>query len=119
MDFEAVYKVVTQTVIVVGWIGGAVWLSVHHHLGRHSDEGWIAAIIILPIVAGMVWPAAPFIGFFYLVHKGIGYIVKFSQRSKLTPDNRVTVDDGVIFFADPDLVNAEREVEEICNEATS
>ena len=112
MDFEAIYKVGTLAIIGVGWIGGAIWLSVEYHLDQQLDlTGWIPGIVILPLVASVAWPAAPLIGLGYLAHKGIGRIVKFSQRSKLSPqwpDN---------LYADPDLIDAEREVEEICNEA--
>ena len=114
MDFETIYAVGTIVIIGVGWVGGAIWLSVEYHLDHQLElTGWMPSIVFLPIVAGMAWPAVPFVGLGYLAHKGIGSIVKFSQRPKQAlqwPDN---------LYADPDLVDAEREVEEICSEATS
>ncbi len=111
MDVEAIYKVGLLVVSGGGMVGGGIWLSVQHHLGRGLKlEEWIPAIILLPLLAGMAWPIVfltPLVGLGYLAHRGIGLVVKPKAP---TPWH---------VFPDPDVVAAEREVEEICSETTS
>ena len=70
MDGEAIYGAGILVVSGVGLVGGSIWLSVEHHLGRGPKlEEWVPAIIILSLIGGAAWPVillSPLVGLGYL-----------------------------------------------------
>jgi len=88
MDSDAIYRVGMLAVMGVGWVSGTISFSVAHHLGRKPNhEEWIPTIVLLPVLAGLVWPIivfTPLIGLGYLVHKGIGRVVSALNGPKPT-----------------------------------
>ena len=106
--------------VTVVFIGGMITTSVRYHLGitewnGHEARDDLMAHIVGTILGAGLWPLVMGIsialGFCYLGHKGIGCIMKRPQQPKPTPK---VWGPGTV---DPDLLDAEREVEEICSEA--
>ena len=108
------YAIGAITIAVLGWIGGGVTLSVRHHLELIEDlNDEVFGILLIPSLAGMCWPIIfaliPLVGLGYLGHECIGCIVRRFQHPKSVPENTPEA-----FLEDSCLVDAKREVEEIC-----
>lgn len=110
---QEIYITVMSIIMATGLLSGIVWLSVRCHLEKEIDIEHVAPALAGPTLLGLTWPAVPFVlavaAIGYFGHKGIGLIVKRFQRPKPEPEPQVL--SGI--YVDPDIVDANREVEEL------